>query len=234
MTPCNNGPAAERRKLAEYVGTRENASALFQSKIAEADIKTCGFLLLQRLDFVNGINSLYCNFDRMSDTEVTDWGTRCWANTVAHLCGTDAEVRATFSFHKTVLPDNATALNLMLGKVHASFQFFLWLVASPMRPLDPDNSCCVKLIILRDAILLENIQAKRDGTFGGWGLLDKTIAGLRDVAAGFEINRIKAIATNERIYRAFLRRGFGDQDQVEGLIHHVEHYSKPVELRVES
>jgi hypothetical protein len=234
MTPWDNGPAAERRKLAEFVGTRENASALFQSKVANADVESCGLLLLQRLDFVNGINSIYNNFDHMSDADVTDWGTRCWANTVAHLCETDAEVRTAVSAHQTTLPDDAGDLKLILGKVHAAFQFFLWILASPARPLDLENCCCLKLIVLNNAILLENIQAKRDGVFGGWGLLDKTIAGLRDVASGFEINRIKAIATNERVYRALLRRGFRDQGRVEGLIHYVENYSTPVELRVES
>jgi hypothetical protein len=224
--------AAERRKLAEYVGTRENASVLFQSKVADAEVQRAGALILQRLDFVVGTNALYSNFNLMSDADVTDWGTRCWANTVAHLCGIDADVRMAFSLHQTVLPDNAAALDLMVGKVYACFQFFLWIVAGPTRPLDPENSCCVKLIVLKDAILLENIQAKRGGTFGGWRLLDKTIAGLREVAVGLQIGRIKAVATNERIYRAFLRRGFRDQGEVEGLIHHVANYSKPVELRL--
>jgi hypothetical protein len=222
---------AERRKLAELVGTRENASLLFQSKVVGEDVVWAGGVLLQRLDFVNGVNSVYTNFDHMSDTDVTDWGTRCWANTVAHLCEGDTEVRTAVTIHRSILPDDPTAAQLIMGKVHAAFRFFLWALASPTQPLSLENCCCIKFILLSDVILLENIHAKRDGAFGGWGLLDKTIAGLRDVAQGFGISRIKAVATNERVYGAFLRRGFHDQDQVEGLPHYVENYSKPVELR---
>lgn len=234
MTLSDDTPAAERRKLAEFVGTRENASALFQSRVEDTAVEWSGQLVLQRLDFVNGFNACYWNFDRMSDSDVTDWGMRCWANTVAHLCGTDAEVRTTFLLHKTTLPNDGAALELFMGKVRSAFRFFLWILTSPERPFTMENSCYIKFIVLKDAILLENIQAKREGRFGGWGLLDKIIDGLREVAAGFEISQIKAIATNERVYRALLRRGFRDQDQVEGLTRHVENYSKPVELLLES
>jgi hypothetical protein len=223
--------AAERRKLAELVGARENASVLFQSKVVEEDIKWAGGVVLQQLNFVNGVNSLYTNFDLMSDTDVTDWGTRCWANTVAHLCEGDTEVRTTVTIHRSILPDDPVAAQLIMGKVHGAFRFFLWALASPTQRLTPENSCVLKFIVLSDVILLENIHAKRDGAFGGSGLLDKAIAGLRDVAGGFGISRIKAVATNERVYGAFLRRGFLDQDQVQGLSHYVENYSKPVELQ---
>jgi hypothetical protein len=222
---------AARRKLAELVGTRENASLLFQSKVVGEDVVWAGGVVLQLLDFVNGVNSLYTNFDLMSDTDVTDWGTRCWANTVAHLCEVDTEVRTAVTTRASILPDDPAAAKLIMGKVRAAFRFFLWALASPTQPLSLENCCCIKFILLSDVILLENIHAKRDGAFGGWGLLDKTIAGLRDVAQGFGISRIKAVATNERVYGAFLRRGFHDQDQVEGLPHYVENYSKPVELR---
>lgn len=77
--------------------------------------------------------------------------------------------------------------------------------------------CVVKLIVLRDVVLLEEIQATREGSPGGWALMDKTIAGLRDVGRGFGINLIKAIATNERVYDAFARRGFRDQHEIEDL-----------------
>jgi hypothetical protein len=223
--------AADRRKLAELVGARENASVLFQSKVVDEDIEWAGGVVLQQLNFVNGVNSLYTNFDLMSDTDVTDWGARCWANTVAHLCEGDTEVRTTVAIHRSILPDDPAAAQLIMGKVRAAFRFFLWALASPTQPLTPENFCCIKFIVLSDVILLENIHAKRDGAFGGWGLLNKTIAGLRDVAEGFGISRIKAIATNERVYGAFVRRGFRDQDQVERLSHYVENYSKPVELR---
>lgn len=224
-------PAAERRKLAEFVGTRENASLLFQSRVVAEDVDLSGGLMLQQLNFRSGFNAFYSDFDRMSDPDVTDWGSRCWANTVAHLCEDDAEIREVLRLHESTLPDDAKALESIMGKVHASFRFFLWILASPVRPFTIENSCYTKLIVLSDVILLENIQAKRDGAFGGWGLLDKTIAGLRDVAAGFDIRRIKAVATNQRIYGAFFRRGFQDQGRVTGLAHHVENYSKPVEFR---
>jgi len=225
--------AVERRKLAELVGTRENASALFRSQVVAEDVEWSGRLMLQQFGFANGVNMFYSNFDRMSDTDVTDWGTRCWANTVAHLCESDADVRTVIRVHRSTLPDDTATLELIMSKVRAAYRFFLWVLASPARPFSMENSCYIKLIVLNNVILLENIQAKREGAFGGWGLLDKTIAGLRCLAAGFEIRRIKAIATNERVYGAFLRRGFRDQGQVEELIRHVENYSKPVELLAE-
>lgn len=86
------------------------------------------------------------------------------------------------------------------------------------------------MIVLTDAILIEDLQAKCDGAYGGRGLIDKTVAGLRQVTGGFSIRRIKAIATNDRVYQAFLRRGFHDQAAIENLQHHVENYAKPVEL----
>src|SRR5207248_4980965 len=112
----------------------------------------------------------------------------------------------------------------LVKKVDAAFQFFLWLVAGPTRPLTPDNQCVIKLMVLQDVILLEEIHARKDGSPGGWGLLDKSLEGLRDVAAKFEIDRVKTIATNERVYRAFLRRGFRDLGETPGLTFHVENY----------
>lgn len=229
--PNNPSPiAAERARLAGYIGTRENAGTLFRSKVAPPDVETCGRLILQQIDFQTGTNILANDFTRMSESDVVDWGIRCWANTVAHLCETDAAIRSIVATHDSCLPDNPSAQEAIMGRVHAEFLFFLWVLAGPTRPLNMANSCYIKLIVLRDVILLENIQAKRDGAFGGWGLLDKTIAGLRDVASGFEIRRIKSIATNDRVYQAMLRRGFRDQTPVPGLTRHIENFSRPVEL----
>ena len=223
---------SERRKIAEYVGTRQNATILFRPKIVDTDLERIGELILGRLDFKDGTNTIYSNFDRMSDSGVSVWATVCWANTVAHLCEIDTEVRTAVSAHRTFLPDDTAAQDLLIKKVHAAFQSFLWLLACPTRPLTPDNRCVIKLIVLQDAILLEEIHARKDGSPGGWGLLDKTLDGLRDVAAGFEIDRVKTIATNEQVYRAFLRRGFRDLGETPGLTRYVENYAKPLELSI--
>lgn len=226
----NNRAAAERKKLAGLVGTRENAGALFKSKCVNVDLEFAGRLILERLEFVEGVNSLYTNFDCMSDSDVSEWGTRCWANTVAHLCETDSEVRSAVTAGRSMLPDDAYVQEQLIAKVLGAFGFFLWVIAGPRQSLDSENACSVKLIVLNDAILLENIDARHDGKPGGWGLLDKTISALRELAAALQINRIKAIATNERVYRAFLRRGFRDRTEVDGLLRYVENYSKPIEL----
>jgi uncharacterized protein with von Willebrand factor type A (vWA) domain len=50
------------------------------------------------------------------------------------------------------------------------------------------------------------------------------------VHRGFGINLIKAIATNERVYSAFARRGFRDQHEIDDLAANVENYAQRIEL----
>lgn len=226
----HNASDRERTKITEFVGGRANASNLFVSKMHDADAEWVGRTILGRLNFVNGDNALYTNFDCLSDEQVSQWATQCWANTIAHLCQVDAEVRAVVSCHRSMLPDDAAAQELLIKKVLRAFGFFLWLLAGPTKPLSQTNVCVIKLIVLHDALLLEEIQSIRDGTPGGWGLLDKTISGLRDVGRGLEIKVIKAIATNKQVYNAFLRRGFRDQVEIVGFTRPVTNYSKALEL----
>ena len=221
---------AERKRLVAFVGNRENAPLLFKPRLTHSDVQQCGHAVLQHVGFPGGTNVVTSDFTRMSDTDVAEWGMRCWANTLAHLCETDVHVRTTIQKHRTYLPNDSQAVELLLEKVRGMFVVFVWLLASPARPLDMNESCYVKFIVLSDVILLENVQAKHAGGYGGFGLVDKTIAGLREVAEAFGIRRIKAVATNERVYAAFLKRGFRDQLEVAGLQRHIEHYAKPVEL----
>lgn len=222
--------AAERKRLAAFVGNRENAPLLFKPRLTHSDVELCGQAVLQHIGFPGGTNVAASDFNRMSDADVAEWGMRCWANTLAHLCETDAQVRAAIQKHQTYLPNDSKALELLIEKVRGAFVVFAWIIASPVRPLDMNESCYVKFIVLSDVILLENIQAKHAGINGGWGLLDKTIAGLREVAEAFGIRRIKAVATNERVYAAFLKRGFRDQQRVDGFERHVEKFARPIEL----
>jgi hypothetical protein len=222
--------AAERSRLANLIGTRENAEPLFVPKVSDDDARNSGLLVLQRLDFVTGTNALYSRFQVLTDAQIAEWGPRIWANTVSHLAASDPEVRAILLEHHSSMPEAEGARVFLMQKVYNAFVFFLWIIASPSRPSDPQNCCILKLIILQDAILLENINAVRNGTAGGWGWLDKAIAGTREIGEAFEIRRIKAVATNERVYRAFLARGFHDAPQVPGLEFHVIVYARHVEL----
>lgn len=222
--------AAERRRLANLIGTRENAATLFVPKVSDDDARHSAALVLQRLNFTAGTNSCYSKIQLLTDPQITDWGPRIWANTVSHLTTADPEVRAILQTHQSNMPQDESARLRLMEKVFNAFVFFLWIVASPARPLDPQNCCLLKLIILQDAILLENINALRDGTPGGWGWLDMAVAGTREIAEAFEIRRIKAVATNERIYGGFLARGFRDAPPIPGLEFHVQVYARHVEL----
>lgn len=221
--------AAERRRLTDLIGSRENTEALFSPKARDEDVRDSGLLVLQRLNFVSGTNSLYFNCQSLADAQIAEWGPRMWVNTLSHLAVSDAEVRAIPVDHGSSMPEDEAARVTLMRKVHTAFVFFLWIVASPTRPADPRNMCVLKLVLLQDAILMENINAIRDGAAGCWGWLDKSIAGIREIGDAFEIRRIKAVATNERVYRAFLKRGFGDAAPIPGLERHVVEYARSVE-----
>lgn len=221
---------SELRKLADSVGTRENAAMLFKPKLSREDQQFSGALFLQHLNFPQGTNDVRCEVASIPDAAVTEWAVRCYSNTLEHLSETDADVQAALIRYRSYLPvDEATRL-MFAQKVYANFSFFLWLHLSPSRPLDPNNCCALKFTVLEDVILLENVNAVRAGNAGGWGWIDKVLAGLRDVAKAFRVRRIKAVATNERIYQALLRWGFRDRPVIEGLERHVVNYAKPVEL----
>ena len=229
--PSSNDPLSEeRRRLADAIGTRENAEMLFAPKVDDADANTSGSLVLQRLNLVTGTNALYTKFQSLTDEHISAWGPRIWVNTVAHLAENDSEVRAMVQVHGSGMPTEEGPRLRLMEKVHKAFVFFLWIVASPTRPLDQQNYCVLKLIILDDTILLETIEAVRNGVPGGWGWLDMAIAGIRDIGDAFAIRRIKAIATNERVYQALLRRGFGDTPSIPGLHHHVTNYARCIDL----
>ena len=222
--------ASERQRLTELVGARENAEMLFAPKVSDADVSTAGAMVLQHLDFVTGTNALFSKCQKLSTKDVSEWAPRIWANTVAHLASVDPAVKAILLKHNSCLPDDDAAHTLLLGKVYTAFSFFLWVVASPVRPLDPNNCCILKIVILQDVLLLENINSIKNGAPGGWGWLDKSIAGLGQIAKAFDIRRIKAVATNERVYQAFLHRGFRDIAPIPGLEFHVNEYARRVEL----
>ena len=222
--------AAERSRLTNLIGARENAETLFVPKVSDEDARDSAALVLQHLNFVSGTNSAYSKCQKLSDAEVAEWGPRIWANTVAHLAVSDPAVRSILLEHQSSMPQAESARLLLMQKVYSAFVFFLWIVASPARPLDPQNCCVLKLIVLQDVVLLENINALQSGTAGGWGWLDKSIAGIRQIGDVFGIRRIRAVATNERVYRAFLRRGFRDAPPPSELEFHVAVYARHVEL----
>ncbi len=222
--------APERSRLANLIGARENAETLFVPKVSDADARECGALVLQRLNFTAGTNSVFSKIQTLTDAQISEWGPRIWANTVSHLATIDPEVRAILHTHRSSMPEAETARLQLMEKVYRAFIFFLWVVASPARPLDPQNCCLLKLIILEDAILLENINALRDGTPGGWGWLDNAIAGTREIAEAFDIRHVKAVATNARIYAGLLARGFRDAPPIPGLEYHIAVYARHVEL----
>jgi hypothetical protein len=215
--------------LAETVGLRTNAEMLLRAKVTNEDLQLCAQQILQRLGFESGTYSATSAFQGIPDAAVSEWATRVFVNTLVHLCTIDDGLRSAYLRHHSFVPAEAVARQLFLEKFHKNFVFFLWLVASPSCPVDLNNRCLLRFVVLSDVILLEDITATKAAQPGGWGWLDKSIEGLRDVAKAFDIHRIKAVATNKRAYEAFLRRGFEDQAGMEGFDRHIENYAKPVE-----
>lgn len=230
MQKSINNAGDERRLLAEYAGSRENAEELFKPRVDFQDITQCGLLLLDGLVPLTGTHWLVFQFEKLPDDSVANWGSRCWANTVSHLAETDPEVRHVLQAYQTYLPGNGPALELLIKKVISAWRFFIWTYASITTPPDSNNHYQIKIIVLKDVILLEGISAKRNGQAGGWGLLDKCLSDLEKIARAFGINRIKTIATNERVYKAMLRRGFKDYINPTNLERHIETYAKSLEL----
>lgn len=225
-----NSADNERQKLAEYAGRRENAESLFNPRVDPQDITKCGLLLLDGLVPLSGMHWLVFQFEKLPDDSVANWGSRCWANTVSHLAEIDPEVRHVLQTYQTYLPSDGPALELLIRKVRSAWRFFIWTYVSTTTPPDSSNHYQIKIIVLKDVILLEGISAKRNGQAGGWGLLDKCLSDLKKIAKAFGINRIKTIATNERVYKAMLRRGFKDHINPTNLERHIETYAKPLEL----
>lgn len=220
----------ERMRLAEYIGMRENAEALFAPRVHPQDITQCGLLLLDGLGTPTGTNWMASEFKDIPDEALVNWASRCWANTVAHLAEKDSEVVSILKSCRTCIPDNAAAQHTLIQKVHNAWRFFLWIYASPQKPRDINNQCQIKIIVLEDVILLEGISAQRNGNPGRWGVLDKCLVDLKKIAAPFGISAIKTIATNERVHQALLKRGMTDQVDQPGMERLVENYSKPMRL----
>lgn len=78
----------------------------------------------------------------------------------------------------------------------------------PTPAIDPDNNVLFALIILEDVILIEQVQAKRGGHHGGWGLVKTLVSRLVPWAKAYAIPAIRANATNEVSARLFEREGF--------------------------
>ncbi|HWA25976.1 MAG TPA: hypothetical protein VG734_09960 [Lacunisphaera sp.] len=222
--------ARELRKITAMVGAPETGGVLFASRMAPVEVHQLSIYLLQQFGWLDGAASVGFDFAHIPMASVGEWGARCWTNTLNHLSEVDPAVRQVFTKHLSFMPDDDEARQLLMQKAYAAWRFFLWVHVSPSKHFDPENYCTCRLIVLDQVILLEDLSAKRNGQFGGQGLLDKSLAGIRDLASSCEIKRIKAVATNERVYRALRKRGFRDHPAVDGLERHVQSYAKPVEL----
>jgi hypothetical protein len=153
--------------------------------------------------------TLVSNMARLPSDRVASWATQAWVNVIGELCATDPEMEAAFTAGGGYLPRNPATIALYRRKLSARFHCFLWLVGWRGAVGDLANYFMVRVLVLDGIFRIEDLQAKLDGQPGGWGLLDSTVEGAKLIAAATQ-QRIKTIATNERVEGAFRRRGFVD------------------------
>lgn len=208
MPPSEALDPSDIDRLRATIGQVEVASVLFKPRVDAETVAAIASAVLNRLRIEPASVTLVSDMAQLPPDRASSWAAQAWVNVVGELCGTDSEMARAFA-SGGYIPSDPTTILLYKRKLAARFVCFLWLVGWRGAVGDFANCFTVRLLVLDTVIRIEDLQAKLEGQTGGWGLLDATVEGMKLIASAGN-QRVKTIATNDRVEQAFRRRGFVD------------------------
>jgi hypothetical protein len=218
---------AQLDRIRTIIGQPDTAKILFKPRVDAETVEAFTSAILSRLK-IHPVNfGAVCDFAKLHPTQIGPWATQLWANTISELANTDEELGKAFREGGGLVPTDPATVKLYKRKLAERFHFFVWIFGWGAAVGDTTNCFTARLIVLDGVIRIEDIQSKRNGLAGGWGLLDAVVDGVR-LIAGATGQRVKTVATSDKIELAFRRRGFVDQVDEDRMEHSTN--ARPLEL----
>lgn len=219
--------AADAESIGNTIGRIDAARVLFKPRVDAETVTLIAGAVINGLKIEPASINVISDMAQLPPERVKSWATQCWVNVVGELAATDAEMEKRLGEGHGYVPTNPAVIQLYKRKLAEKFHCFLWIVGWRGAFGDVQNCFTIRLLVLDGVIRIEDLQAKLDGQPGGWGVLDSTVNGVRHIALATK-QRIKTVATNERIEQAFRRRGFVDPPDAANFVHTEK--ARPLEL----
>lgn len=219
---------AQIDRIRSTIGQPDVANALFKPRVDDETKTAFTSAIVNRLTICPADFGAICDFTKLHPTQIESWASQLWTNTISELAATDADLGKAFRDGGGFVPTDPSTVNLYKRKLAERFHFFVWIYGWGKAIGDATNCFTARLIILDGVIRIEDLQAKRNGQPGGWGLMDAVVDSIRQIAAATG-QRVKTVATNDQVERAFRRRGFIDQFDADKSEHSAN--ARPLELR---
>lgn len=201
--------AAELARIQATMGRPEVARVLFKPRVDQETVHAFTSSILAHLKAVPASVGVVDDFARVPADRIGPWAAQLWCNAISELALADETLGKVFRSGQGFVPTDPSAIILYKRCLAERFHFFAWIYGWGGAPGDTANCFTARLVSLDHVILIENLESKRNGESGGWGLLDAVVEGLRPIANATG-QRMKTVATNARVEAAFRRRGFAD------------------------
>jgi len=218
---------ADAERIGSTIGQVEIARLLFKPRVDGETVALIADAVLGGLKVQPASINVVSDMAQLPPDRVKSWATQCWVNVIGELAASDPELEKAFRAGGGYLPTNPAVIKLYKRKLAEKFHCFVWIVGWRGAVGDFGNCFTIRLLVLDGVIRIEDLQAKLDGQPGGWGILDSTIDGTRRVALATN-QRVRTVATNDRIEQAFRRRGFVDPVDGANFVHTEK--ARPLEL----
>lgn len=197
----------ETERIRSTIGRPEVARAVLRPRVAPAEAQGIAAAIRSHLKVKPASSGVACDFANVPASQVTSFATRIWANAISELACVDEELGEALREGAGFVPSDPKRQALYNRKMDERFRFFAWIFGWGGAVGDANNCYTVRLLVLDSVIRIEDLQAKRNGEPGGWGLLNATVEAVRLFALR-NGQRLKTTATNTRIENGFRRLGF--------------------------
>lgn len=221
--------AGELARVRATIGRPAVARVLFKPRVDIATVQGFTNMILCRLKAEPTSMGVIYDFEEVPPEQLGPWATQLWSNTISELAVADETLGKVFRSGQGFVPTDPAAIALYKRSLSENFHFFAWMFGWGGTRGDAANSFTARIVCLDKIILIENLQAARNGQSGGWGLLDAVVDGIRPIAAAGG-QRVKTVATNARVEAAFRRRGFVDSSSSAEMEHSAN--ARPLELPI--
>lgn len=219
--------AADAERIGDTIGRIDVARVLFKPRVDGETVALIASAVINGLKIEPASINVISDMAQLPPERIRPWATQCWVNTVGELAATDAELQKALREGNGYVPTNPAIIQLYRRKLAEKFHCFLWIAGWRGAVGDFQNCFTIRLLVLDGVIRIEDLQAMHDGQPCGWGVLDSAVNGVRHIALATN-QRVKTVATNERIEQAFRRRGFVDPPDGVNFIHTEK--ARPLEL----
>lgn len=198
----------ERVRLA--ICRPEVASFLFKSRVETSEVDLVAQRIFSRLAVSPRSTRVISQIEDLGWERAESWVQQCWINTITEIVVTNPQMEQIFGRNGGYAPRDPATMALYQQKFAEHFRYSAWIVGWGGAVGDMSNCFTVRLLSLKAVIRIEDVQAKRNGASGGWGLLRATIDGVRETAAA-NGQKVKAMSTSDRVEKIFRAHGFVDE-----------------------